>query len=208
MKAILDVRIWLALVATGVVVWLALADVGKRSPGPLSSASRTEPAADTASSTVRPMCGSSSGSRCSSTPTFGIPRLRASSCTWDSGLPSPAVRMPATGGRSAVVSGRSATPTNADSITERPLMTRSGVVQRVDPLASVTRATVVIAAMPMARPAPWATASTKGDSLSTSAMKMNFGTVGRIGTPLRNLIVSFCERRVGDGRRAEFCAVI
>ena len=37
MKPLLDIRIWLAVLATGVVVWLTFADVGRRSPGPLAA---------------------------------------------------------------------------------------------------------------------------------------------------------------------------
>jgi len=47
-----------------------------------------------------------SGISSASTTMLGIPRLRASSCTCESRLPSPAVMMPATGGSREVVSGR------------------------------------------------------------------------------------------------------
>ena len=37
MKALFDLRIWLALLASGLVVWLSFADAGRRSPGPLAA---------------------------------------------------------------------------------------------------------------------------------------------------------------------------
>jgi hypothetical protein len=65
----------------------------------------TSPAGLTASTMRLPSLRRSSGSSAGSTATFGMPRLRASSCTCESGLPAPAVRMPATGGSSDTVSG-------------------------------------------------------------------------------------------------------
>ncbi len=70
-----------------------------------SSASCTTPLALTARTTGEPTRSRTSGSTSSPTTTLGMPRLRASSCTWESELPSPSVRMPETGGRSESVSG-------------------------------------------------------------------------------------------------------